>query len=348
MRDVAQVMSVSVMTVSNAFNRPDQLSPELRTRILNRAEKMGYAGPNAAARALRHGHSNAYGIVFADSLVHAFSDPFTIEWLAGIAEAVAGERSSLVLMSVPADDSAGVAAVANTSVDGIAAACETHPIMDAARARGLPVVAGDPGGDAWVSIDERAAGRAVADHLVTLGHRDVWVLLGATFEDDDLSVCTAAEFVASFAGSHPQGEDWLRLAGVLEGLSRTHATVLRARGWDRAAATEAASKALDRAIRPTAILALSDTLALGLLDAMEARGLRPGHDLSVTGFDDIPEATERGLTTVRQPIREKGRVTAELLLNPTKTPRQVTLRHALVPRSSTGPAPTSGERRSTR
>lgn len=339
MRDVAHVMGVSVMTVSNAFNRPDQLSTDLRTRILARAEKMGYAGPSAAARALRQGRTNAYGIVFADALTYAFSDPFTTEWLAGIAEALAERRSSLVLMSVPADDAAGVDAVRNTSVDGIAAACAVHPIMDAARARGLPVVAGDPGGDAWVSIDERAAGRAVAAHLLALGHRRVCVLVGATFASDDLRLEPASEFVRSLSRSTPAADGWARLAGVVEGLAGTDAVVVQARRWDRDAATEAAALVLDRAERPSAVLALSDTLALGLLDALQPRRLRAGADLSVTGFDDIPEAGARGLTTVRQPIRDKGRLTGELLLDPTRTPRQITLPHRIVVRASTGPAP---------
>lgn len=343
MRDVADVMGVSVMTVSNAFNRPDQLSDELRDRILVRAGKMGYVGPHAAARALRQGTSNAYGVVFADSLTYAFSDPFTVEWLAGFAEAMEQQRSSIVLMTVSADDAAGVDAVRNTSVDGIAAACAVHPIMDAARRQGLPVVAGDPGGDTYVSIDEQAAGRAVARHLLGLGHRDIWVLLGATMDATPKapSVHPNEEFTGMLSGAGVV--DWLRLEGILSELSDqadVHARILVASRWDRDTAEDAARLALDRPERPSAVIALSDKLALGFADAMRARGLQLGRDVSVTGFDDIDDAAAAGLTTIRQPIREKGRRTAELLLDPHRQPRQVTLPHRLVVRTSTGPAPT--------
>ncbi len=125
MKDVAQVMGVWLMTVSNAFNRLDQLSSELRTRILARAEKMGHAGPSAAGRALRQGRSNSYGAVFADSLSSAFADPFTMEWLAGLAAELEAQHFSIVLMSVKADDLDGLARARNTNVDGIAAACHS-------------------------------------------------------------------------------------------------------------------------------------------------------------------------------------------------------------------------------
>ncbi|GAB4077159.1 LacI family DNA-binding transcriptional regulator [Nostocoides australiense] len=337
MKDVAQVMGVSVMTVSNAFNRPDQLSPELRERILSRATKMGYAAPNAAARALRQGRTNAYGVVFADSLTYAFADPFTVEWLAGFAEGMEPTRSSIVLMSVPADDAAGLEAVRNTSVDGIAAACTSHPIMDAARAQGLPMVAGDPGPGAFVSIDERAAGAAVASHLRRLGHERIWLLLGATFESDRQQVLDIDTFVASLSRIGPGLGGWERLAGILDGLHGLDVTVLQAGRWDRSAGQDAATLALDRSDRPTAVIGLSDSLALGFIAAMAARGLQPGSDISVSGFDDIPEAATAGLTTVHQPIHEKGRRTAELLLDPSCQPRQVTLAHNLIVRTSTGP-----------
>ena len=89
------------------------------------------------------------------------------------------------------------------------------------------------------------------------------------------------------------------------------------------------------------MLALSDVLALGVLDALAARGLRAGRDVSVSGFDDIPEAAEAGLTTVRQPSSDKGRIAGELLLDAPKESvrRRVVLPTQLIVRSTTGPAP---------
>ncbi|WP_313666827.1 LacI family DNA-binding transcriptional regulator [Arsenicicoccus bolidensis] len=276
MKDVAEVMGVSVMTVSNAFNRPDQLSSELRARVLHRATKMGYAGPSAAARALRQGRANAFGVVFEDSLAYAFQDPFTTEWLAGLAEGMEAQRSSIVLMSVAADDVAGLDAVRNTSVDGIAAMCDVHPVMDAARARGLPVVAGDPVGDCYVSIDERAAAREAAAHVVGLGHRRVWVLLGPALSDERERLASPEELAPLLEG--PQA--WLRLAGILAGLAGCEVQILQAAGWDRSDGESVAALALDRRERPTAVVSLSDNLALGFLDAMAVRRLVAGRDIS--------------------------------------------------------------------
>jgi len=96
---------------------------------------------------------------------------------------------------------------------------------------------------------------------------------------------------------------------------------------------------LDRHPRPTAIAAGGDVLALGVIQAMRQRGLQPGRDISVTGFDDIPAAEAGGLTTVRQPIREKGRTLGRMLLDPTFTDNRVVLPTDLIVRSSTGPVP---------
>ena len=110
-KDVAAVMGVSVMTVSNAFNRPDQLSEELRVRVLARAKKMGYSGPDAVARQLRTGRTNTYAVVFEEDLSYAFSDPFTVLWLRGFSEVMAAHGASITLLSVSASDPASLAAV---------------------------------------------------------------------------------------------------------------------------------------------------------------------------------------------------------------------------------------------
>ena len=83
-KTVAEAVGVSVATVSNAYNRPGQLSAELRARILATAEELGYAGPDAAARALRSGKTDAVGVLLTDRLSYAFSDPYAIGFLAGL------------------------------------------------------------------------------------------------------------------------------------------------------------------------------------------------------------------------------------------------------------------------
>jgi DNA-binding LacI/PurR family transcriptional regulator len=116
-------------------------------------------------------------------------------------------------------------------------------------------------------------------------------------------------------------------------------TLVNAAANSRAAGADAAAYALDRADRSTAVLATSDVLALGVLEALRIRGLHAGQDVSVTGFDDIPEASTAGLTTINQPSVERGRLVGELLLDP---PADVGARHRILPtslvvRATTGP-----------
>jgi DNA-binding LacI/PurR family transcriptional regulator len=192
-----------------------------------------------------------------------------------------------------------------------------------------------------VAIDERAATRAVGDHVAGFGHRRLavlsdWVVpdapAGPVYVPDPeaLPYYISRERICGF-----------RDALVAAGGSWSDVLVLNAEANTRPAGAAAAAFALDRADRATAILACTDVLALGVLDALAARALRPGYDVSVTGFDDVPEAAVAGLTTVRQPSADKGRIAGELLLDLPEDPalRHVVLPTSLVVRASTGPVP---------
>src|SRR3954454_12113407 len=98
LKTVAQAVGVSPSTVSNAYNKPDQLSAALRERILITARELGYAGPDAAARALRSGRAGSVGVLFTDKLSYAFSDPYAVGFLAGLSEIAEQFSTSLLLM----------------------------------------------------------------------------------------------------------------------------------------------------------------------------------------------------------------------------------------------------------
>ncbi|HIT74241.1 MAG TPA: LacI family DNA-binding transcriptional regulator [Candidatus Avipropionibacterium avicola] len=351
MKDVASVMGVSVMTVSNAFNRPDQLSARLRTDILARAEKMGYAGPDAAARQLRAGRSNAYGVVFAERLSYAFDDPFSTAWLAAFAQVMEADGANLLLLSVPVGDTDALEALRHAAVDGVAAMCCDLPSIRQARQRRLPtVVCTKPSGAGsdladvdHVVIDDHAAGRDVGAHLRALGHRDVVILVEFSYSQDGEGVERGPEAFGELLAHHDRAatyhDTWSRIRGIVDGLDSPTSTIVTAGVNSRESGRRAGGHVLDRQHRPTAVVAVSDVLALGFIDAMRHRGLEPGRDISVVGFDDLPMAADAGLTTIRQPIAEKGRLAAELLLDPARTPRQIVLPHELVVRASTQPAP---------
>jgi DNA-binding LacI/PurR family transcriptional regulator len=347
LQTIADELGVSRSTVSNAYSRPDQLSSELREKILETARRFGYVGPHPTARSLRSGRVGAIGVLFTGRLSYAFTDPYAMQFLRGLAVAAEHRSTGLLLVPVSISDPDGAERALNAAaVDGFCVYCapDWHGSLDVIRRRGLPVVTtqnpAEAGPDALaVSIDERAATRAAADHVVGFGHRR-------------LAIITDAAVLGSHAGPlHlPEPEQFPffvsreRACGVRDALvgaggSWPEVLVINAKENSRVAGAAAAAIALDRVDRPTAVLAFSDVLALGVLDALAARGLRPGRDVSVTGFDDIPEAAEAGLTTVRQPGSDKGRIAGELLLDPPEESmrRRVVLPTQLVVRSTTGP-----------
>ncbi|MDG4788939.1 LacI family DNA-binding transcriptional regulator [Micromonospora sp. WMMD1102] len=349
LQTVADAVGVSRSTVSNAYSRPDQLSPALREKIHEAARRLGYPGPDPTARSLRRGRVGAIGVLFTSALSYAFTDPYAVQFLRGVAESAERHGSGLLLVPLSeADEQAGVEAVRNAAVDGFCVYCvpASHGALAVTRARGLPLVAAErpvkAGPDSmYVGIDEAGAARNVGSHLARLGHRRVALV-------SDLLVAEHRTGPVTLAGPADIRYDVdvtrERVRGFAEGLAEggvgwSDLLLIHAAANSRAEGARAAGYALDRADRPTAVLAVTDLLALGVLDALAARGLRPGGDVSVTGFDDIPEAAAAGLTTIRQPAVRKGAIAGRLLLDPPEDPaaRQVLLPTELVVRASTGP-----------
>jgi DNA-binding LacI/PurR family transcriptional regulator len=337
-KTIAEAVGVSPSTVSNAYNRPDQLSGELRERILAVAADLGYAGPDAAARMLRSGRAEAVGVLLTERLSYAFSDPYAIGFLTAVTEVLEQSQTSLVLMPIgyEAQRQQAVApdltAVRQANIDAMTILCigNLHPATQLAKARGIRIVGTDidPDPDStWVAIDDVEAGAVLGRHLADLGHARVGVIADTGFPagtvTTDLSV---DDITCTDCRARLQG-----LAGVLDEL------VIVSGGHNTPDSGIAAGGALlDRPDRPSAIVGLSDVVALGVLDAMRERGLQAPRDVSVSGFDDIAAAAPAGLTTVRQPILAKGRMVGELLLDAEREPRQVLLPIELIVRDSTG------------
>ena len=248
-------------------------------------------------------------------------------------------------------------------VDGYVMFCtpEDDERLEAVRARGLPYVLVDYSGNVpgpRVNVDDRGGARAVAQHLVDLGHERLGLVLpfadfGAAPERD-ASEQTAERAEALSDPDRPtthvrwrcfiRHERLLGWRGALEGAGVDWSAVPVASAPESDADTghRAAARLLDRAVRPTAIACLSDVLAFGVLRAAHERGIRVPQDLSVVGFDDIPEAATAALTTVRQPHAGKGERAVKLL---TEGGEDVVLPTELVVRASTAPAPSPTRRR---
>jgi len=349
LQTIAEHLGVSRTTVSNAYNRPDQLAPELRERVLATAAELGYTGPDAAARRLRSGGREAIGLLFTESLAYAFSDPGAMQFLQGFAGATEEAGLAVVILpgfaGRPGRPHGGrdrQAAVREAVVSGFCA--YSLPVDDpgfaAALERRLPLVVVDEprtGEHTFVGIDDRAGARLAAEHVAALGHRRVGVVSFRTTDDGYSGPLTPEREAGS---TYPVTAG--RLAGWRDGLEAAGIP------WDSVAKEERVVNAPDagadalRAVLArepgvTAVLCSTDQMALGAMSAAVAAG-RP--DLSLVGFDDIPAAEALGLTTVRQPLLEKGLTAGRLLVEPPEdpAPREIVLPVELVPRASTRPA----------
>ncbi|MCV7011380.1 substrate-binding domain-containing protein [Mycolicibacterium madagascariense] len=351
MKDVALAAGVSPATVSNAFRgRTGRLSDSQREHILQVATSLGYLGPNPAGSALRTGVVGALGVMFSESLSFVFDDSSAVTLLKGISHAA--ERADLSLMLLPfpphrddvvdADRDARI--VRNSLVDGFIAYSmpDDHPAIRSANSRRLPMVIVDAPFDHdlhYVGIRDRAAARICAEHLLSLGHSNIGILVDRLVPDGHRGHVTPSRLRATTEAVPRE-----RLRGYRDGL--------RSGGvdWKSVALYEAGGLTIphfdagaERLLhdRPdlTAILAVNDELALAVLRVCQRREVAVPQQLSVVGFDDVAAAAAAGITTIHQDFVEKGRIASQILIDHPDTPQKVILPTSLVIRRSTGAPP---------
>lgn len=319
---LAAELGVSSTTVSNAYNHPDQLSPALRERILAAAAERGYPGPDPTARSLRTRRAGSVGVLLTERLSYAFEDLASVDFLSGLADSSAGTGTSLTLVPVgPGDEGPADAPglIQRAVVDGfiVYSVAADDPNLAAARATGLPIVVCDQPYDLsdlpFVGIDDRAAIRPAAAALIDAGHTRIGILakrLSRTRLDGavDLSAIDRADL-------HVQRG---RIQGALEvfaesGIDPARVPVVVRHHNDHVTAVDGARELLTTHPDLTAVLCTTDSMAFGVLDVARAQGLSVPGDLSVTGFDGVTLAVNRGLSTVSQPMRAKGTAAGAML-----------------------------------
>ena len=181
---LAAELKVSRTTISNAYNRPDQLSADLRERVSTRPSGSGYAGPDPVARSLRTRKAGAVGLMITEPLNYSFSDPAALDFVAGLAESCEDAGQGLLLVAVGPNRTVtdGSAAVLAAGVDGfvVYSVSDDDPYLQVVLQRHLPVVVVDQPKDvpgiSRVCIDDRAAMAELAKYVVGLGHRDIGLL----------------------------------------------------------------------------------------------------------------------------------------------------------------------------
>ena len=355
LRDIAKDLGVSKTTVSNAFSRPDQLSAELRARVLSGAREAGYHGPDPVARMLRTRRAGALGLVFPESLTYAFEDPTAVELLRGVADAC--EERGMALLIVPrgrraTEDTAEQRAAHGAVVDGFLAYSlpRGSVLLQHVLERRLPVVLIDQPrleGLRTVGIDDRGGAAEAGRHLLNLGHRLFGIVTLPGHPEASGGPMDAARIVGSLYDVTAS-----RMAGYRDalgdaGIELDQVPVYEGGRNDDNSGRSAGQYLLSLSPRPSAILAMGDRLALGVLDIARELGLKIPRDLSIVGFDGIP-ATDRSrpaLTTIRQPLHLKGYVAARLLLDDIDMGEGMDetsskLLTELIVRGTTGPAPT--------
>ncbi|NYE37730.1 DNA-binding LacI/PurR family transcriptional regulator [Nocardioides cavernae] len=289
MADVAATAGVSLSTASLAFSGNKPVSAATRERVLSAAAQLGYTGPNPLARNLRQGRSGVVGIAVGP-LSTAFRDPAALPMLDAVSQVLEREGLGLLLMGEGDEH----AALPLDAVIYDICGRETWDAYADLAARDVPVVVVE--GPSWpgstfIDIEHHAGATALARHLHDLGHRRVATV--------------------TLAPSHPQRE---REAGLREVFP--DAAVVGACESDLTAAQELVGPWLDHGPGATAVVCQSDVQAAGVVLEARRRGLDVPGDLSVAGFDGVATPwLDLELTTVVQPLAEKGRAVARAVLD---------------------------------
>lgn len=297
-RDVAAVAGVSYQTVSRVLNRHQHVSEVTRVRVLRVIDSLGYQ-PSQAAQALATGRTRLIGVLNA---------PLTnfgpVAALAGIEQAAQAAGYAVTAIGIDETDAesvrSGIGHLRAQAVEGVVVIAAQQLVFDELEQLRLNVPVLTLQGEAWrdgvaTAVDQVSGARSATAHLLGLGHTRMAVLAG------------------------PEG--WLeadaRLAGVRTELDTATLQPLRICHGDWTAASGYAAAADLLSVQPTAVLCGNDQMALGLIRAAAERGINVPKQLSVVGFDDVPEAAYYcpPLTTVRQDFARLGELCLETLLN---------------------------------
>lgn len=315
LKDVALQLGVSTATISNAFNRPDQLSKAKREEILEQCKKIGYSGPNKAAQILRKGTSNIVALVLADSISYMVSDPVASTFIKGVSTALREQGKHLLLY---AGDSKSILDVVDF-VDGFICygAPRNTQLVDELSTSVKPVVTVDFDieNTPSINIDNEDAAYQVARFALDEG--DNVAILGLRLIDSP-STCRIYDnplIDVDTSISHR------RLDGYIRAISEKHIAINNEKIWhlpesDRSFARQAAREVLTSSPRPNTVLCMSDIIALELLQLALDMGIKVPEELKITGFDGVEEAdrVRPRLTTVCQSSTQKGVEAATTLL----------------------------------
>lgn len=339
--DVAKSAGVSQGTASNVFNRPELVRQEVREHVLSVARELGYAGPDLKGRLLRAGKVNAIGVAAVEPLGYFFDDPWARALLSAISDVCDANGTGLALVSAKNRQKLDWN-IRNALVDGFILLCVEggEKLVDLTRERQLPFIALALGAEdasiPAIGIDNLdGAGRA-ARYMADMGHRRIAVL-GIEFSEDHVGrVSRDQVYKAAYSTTRDRAIGyWQALAAY--GLSEDDVPVFEGRS-DKASVDTCMEEMFSTDNPPTGILAMSDRVAILAMNWLSARGLSVPHDVSIIGFDGVPEAgmIEPGLTTMAQPFAEIARRAVDAILEDSVPAQRESVPLQLVIRGSVG------------
>lgn len=316
-KEVAKRLNVSTATISNAFNRPDQLSEKKRLEILAECEKIHYAGPNQAARSLRKGTSNIVALILSDSLEYMMSDPVANQFIEGVAKVFKQTQKHLLLFSGSNDS-------VNEIIDFVDGFIFYGAPRNLALLKQLPhvrkhsvTVDFDVVGFPSVSVDNEEAAFQVASIALSESTKSVAIIGLRLIDNDETCQIINHQLIESeYSISHR------RLDGYIRALENKSIQISDESIWHipentHEYASIVAKHVLSNTPRPEVILCMSDIIALSLMQEILRLGLRIPQDIRIVGFDGIEEGSRYhpSLTTVEQFSVLKGQTAAQMLLN---------------------------------
>ncbi len=328
LKSIAKELGVSNATVSNAFNRPDQLSEKRRNEILASCKKLGYSGPNKAAQSLRKGKFNIAALVLPDSVEYMVTDPVASKFVKGVSSVLEKNHVNLLLFSGTSENINAV----SDFVDGFI--CYGSPrnteLIEQLKTTSKKVVTADfdIARKASVSIDNEQAAFDIAKLAIHSDHDHI-AILGLRLLDSNLTsrVYGAPDFDIHCSIAYQ------RLNGYKRAIAEAGAKLNTDRVWNIPESSHhfaliAAKEALTSTPRPNVFLCMSDLIALAVLQEINTMGLKIPEDISVVGFDGIDEALRSNppLTTIHQNSEEKGIKAAELFINKATHAEQISYR----------------------
>jgi DNA-binding LacI/PurR family transcriptional regulator len=319
LKNISQQLNVSPATISNAFNKPAQLSKSLRNKILKYCEEIGYLGPSMAARSLRTGKTGVYGIVLSDDLSESLMNPVANQFLSAVAEVFDKQHVNMLLLASDADRY-----LVNQS-DSLADAFivygqpKSSKILRRLELQNKPIITVDFKYKNYpaININNHEAAYSIAKYAIDHAQADSIhpVILGLhlTQNSDSQSIGDLGLF------SPIESISRCRLEGYKEALNEADIAIGNNAIWQIEPYDDRMIQTIIRGILTSSepinlLLCMSDKIAIAALHVASELNIAVPGKLQIVGFDGMANALEKGITTVAQPIKEKGNIAAQVCL----------------------------------